>query len=168
MNIVSIFAGRKPNIEILKKYLEKALELNIIDEVHFWNNTRNTPDEDYLKTISNLKRTSSAKNSNYILITPLITNNSFELNVKASNDIHIKLTNLDTEYEIVLGGWDNTKSVIRENNNEIVFLNQTNVANKNNYNKFQIMINNDILNIIKNNEVILKLKIYISKQVMVQ
>ena len=159
MNIVSIFAGRKPNIEILKKYLEKALELNIIDEVHFWNNTRNTPDEDYLKTISNLKRTSSAKNGNYILITPLITNNSFELNVKASNDIHIKLTNLDTEYEIVLGGWNNTKSVIRENNNEIVFLNQTNVANINNYNKFQIMINNDILNIIKNNEVLISKKI---------
>ena len=46
MNIVSIFSGRKSNIEILKKYLTKALELNIIHEVHFWNNTRNSEDED--------------------------------------------------------------------------------------------------------------------------
>jgi len=119
MNIITIFAGRKPNIEILNKYLKKALELNIINEVHFWNYTRNSYDEDYLKTISNLKRTSSTSEGNYILITPTISNNSFELNIRASNDIHIKLTHLDLEYEIVLGGWNNTKSVIRENNNEI-------------------------------------------------
>ena len=31
MNIVSIFAGRKPNIDILKKYLQRALDLNIIN-----------------------------------------------------------------------------------------------------------------------------------------
>lgn len=35
MNIISIFSGRKFNIEILKKYLQKALDLDIIDEVHF-------------------------------------------------------------------------------------------------------------------------------------
>ena len=104
MNIITIFSGRKPNIEILTKYLTKALELNIINEVHFWNNTRNSYDEEYLKSISNLKRTSSTKEGNYILITPIILNNSFELNIKASNDIHVKLTNLDIEYEIVLGG----------------------------------------------------------------
>jgi len=155
MNIISIFSGRKPNIEILKKYLTKALELNIINEVHFWNNTRNSYDEDYLKTISNLKRTSSIGEGNYILITPIISNNSFNLNVKASNDIHIKLTNLDIEYEIVLGGWDNTKSVIRENNKEICSLIQNNVADENNYNNFKIIINNGILNIIKNNELLI-------------
>jgi hypothetical protein len=155
MNIVSIFSGRKPNIEILKKYLTKALELNIINEVHFWNNTRNSYDEEYLKTISNLKRTSSKGAGNYILITPIISNNSFELNVKASNDIHIKLTNLDIEYEIVLGGWNNTKSVIRKNNKEIYNLIQNNVADGNNYNTFQIIVNDDILNIMKNNELLI-------------
>jgi len=159
MNIISIFSGRKSNIEILNKYLQKALELNIIDEVHFWNNTRNTNDEDYLKTISNVKRTSSTGTGNYILITPIISNNSFELNVKAFNDIHIKLTNLDTEYEIVLGGFENTTSIIRENNNEIFNLIQNNVADENNYNNFRIMINNDILNIIKNNELLISQKI---------
>jgi hypothetical protein len=159
MNIVSIFAGRKQNIEILKKYLEKALKLNIIDEVHFWNNTRNTDDEEYLKTISNLRRTSSTRGGNYILITPVITNNSFELNVKASNDIHIKLTNMNIEYEIVLGGWSNTKSVIRENNYEIFNLNQHNIADNNKYNNFKFTINNNILNIEKNDELIISQKI---------
>ena len=160
MNIVSIFSGRKSNIEILKKYLTKALELNIINEVHFWNNTRNSYDEDYLKTISNLKRTSSTGEGNYILITPIISNNSFEINVKASNDIHIKLTNLDIEYEIVLGGWNNTKSVIRENNKEMCNLIQNNVADKNNNNNFKFIIdNNNILNVIKDNEVLIHQKI---------
>ena len=155
MNIVTIFSGRKPNIDILKKYLQKALELNIIDEVHFWNNTRNLDDENYIKTISNLKRTSSSCDGNYILINPVILNNSFELNVKASNDIHIKITNTKTEYEIVLGGWENTKSVIRENNNEIFDLYKNNIADGNNYNNFKILINNNILCIIKNNEVLI-------------
>jgi hypothetical protein len=159
MNIVSIFSGRKSNIEILKKYLTRALELNIINEVHFWNNTRNTYDEDYLKSISNLKRTSSTGEGKYILIAPIISNNSFELNVKASNDIHIKLTNLDIEYEIVLGGWDNTISVIRENNKEICNLIQNNVADKNNNNNFKFIIDNNILNITKNNELLMHQRI---------
>lgn len=160
MNIVSIFSGRKSNIEILKKYLTKALELNIINEVHFWNNTRNSYDEDYLKTISNLKRTSSTGEGNYILITPIISNNSFEINVKASNDIHIKLTNLDIEYEIVLGGWNNTKSVIRENNKEICNLIQNNVTDKNNNHNFKFIIdNNNILNVIKDNKLLIHQKI---------
>ena len=89
MNIVSIFSGRKANIEILQKYLKKALELNIIDEVHFWNNTRNSDDECYLKTISNLKRTSSTSGGNYILITPIISNNSL---TKIANILDVKLT----------------------------------------------------------------------------
>jgi len=152
MNIVTIFSGRKQNIEILKKYLEKALNSNLIHEVHFWNNTRNSHDEVYLKSISNLKRTSSTSSGNYILITPIITNNSFELNVKASNDIHIKVSNTYTEYEIVLGGWGNTKSVIRENNNEILFLEKENIADENNYNTFKVVIDNNTMKVMKNND----------------
>jgi hypothetical protein len=155
MNIISIFSGRKSNIEVLNKYLKTALELNIIDEVHFWNNTRNSSDEEYLKTISNLKRTSSRKDGNYISISPMISNNSFELNIKASNDIHIKLTNFVTEYEIVLGGYNNTRSIIRENNKEIFNLMQTNIADNNNYHNFEIIINNNILNILKNNTLLI-------------
>jgi len=159
MNIISIFSGRKSSIEILKKYLTRALELNIINEVHFWNNTRNSDDEYYLKTISNLKRTSSTGDGNYILITPIISNNSFELNVKASNDIHIKLTDLNIEYEIILGGWNNTKSAIRENNEEIYNLIRPNVADENNNITFKIIIDNNFLKITKNNVILIYTRI---------
>jgi hypothetical protein len=159
MNIISVFAGRKNNLEILKKYLKKALDLKIIDEVHFWNNTQNSDDEDYLKTISNLKRTQSTGVGNYILINPALLNNSFELNVKACNDIHIKITNLNTEYEIVLGGWNNNKSCIRENNNEIFNLLKPDIADGENYNKFQIKIINGTMNVIKNSHLIMFSKI---------
>ena len=75
MNVLTVFSGRRANIEILIKYLKKALELKFISEVHFWNNTRTIEDEDYIETISNLKRTSSSGDGRYILITPVITNN---------------------------------------------------------------------------------------------
>jgi hypothetical protein len=159
MNILTIFSGRKHNIEILKKYLKKALELKIIDEVHFWNNTRNVEDEQYLKSISNLKRTSSKGSGQYNLITPEIYNNSFDLHVKASNDIHIKITNNDNEYEIiyeiVLGGWNNEKSVIRENNDEIFHLNEKGIANDMEFVHFKVAVVNDILNIYKNDLLIM-------------
>jgi hypothetical protein len=159
MNIVTVFSGRKHNIEVLRKYLKKAIELKIIDEVHFWNNARNSHDEEYLKTISNLKRTSSSGHGNYILIKPEVLHNSFNLNVKARNDIHIKITNFTTEYEIVIGGWNNTRSVIRENNYELCSSTQHNVADGNNYNNFEVMIVNDIMYISKNNELIISQKI---------
>jgi hypothetical protein len=164
MNIISIFSGKKYTIDIFKKYLQQALDLNIIDEVHIWNNTRDSNNENYLKNISNLKRTSSTKNDNtknenYILITPVITNNSFEFNVKASNDISIKITNMDTEYQIILGGWNNTKSTIKENNIEIFRLLMNNIADIKNFNNFKFLINDNILNILKNNELIISQKV---------
>jgi hypothetical protein len=154
-NIVTIFSGREANIHILKKYLDKALEKNIIHEVHFWNFAKNRFDEEFLKTISNLKRTSSTAAGNYIPIHPTIMNNSFELNVKASNDIHVKLTDRNREYEIVLGGWNNTKSVIREDNEEIFALLHHDVADSNNYIRFKFcIVNNDLL-IYKHNDLLI-------------
>ena len=169
MNILTIFSGRKSNLQILTKYLQKALELNIIDEVHFWNNTRNLYDESYLKSIANLKRSSSSGAGNYNLVTPVIENNSFELMVKASNDIHIKLVDTDylgkdfyQEYEIVLGGWGNTKSVVRENSNNyacLCSLEEENIADGNNYNTFKISINDNVLNISKNDRSLMSLNV---------
>lgn len=156
MNIVTIFAGRRPNLEILQKYLKKALEMNIIQEVHFWNNTRNIEDEEYIKTITNLMRTSSAGEGTYILIKPEIINNSFQLNVKAKNDIHIQISNNIDEYEIVLGGWSNWRSVIRENGREINSIIQYGIADESNFNNYEFSIDENTLLIKKNNEVIMK------------
>ena len=100
-NIISIFAGRQKNLEILKKYLDKALELNIIDEVHIWNYTRNETDEKYIKSISNLKRCSSRSNKYTEIFTPII-NNEFYISVKASNDIYIKILDLFKLLSLIL------------------------------------------------------------------
>jgi len=155
MNIITVFAGRKPNLEVLTKYFKQALELGIIHEVHFWNNTRQTSDEDYLKQISNLRRTSSAAGGIYNLITPKIRNNSFNINVKATNDIHIKLVCGKIEYEIVLGGWNNRMSVIRENGKIICISKRKCLANGNNGVNFRIQIINDTLIIRRRKSIIM-------------
>jgi hypothetical protein len=55
----------------------------------------------------------------------------------------------------VLGGWNNTKSVIRENTVEIFSLIKDNIADENVYNKFQIKITNNILIISKNGQILM-------------
>ena len=56
MNIISIFSGRKPNLEILTRYLNVALDLHIINEVHFWNYDRNPDDEIFIKDLCNTNK----------------------------------------------------------------------------------------------------------------
>lgn len=111
--IVTIFSGRSNCLQVLNKYLDQLLQRNLIQEVHYWNYTREEDDEVYIKSISNLKRTSSSISSDYIEVFPVIENDSFETSIIASNDFHIKLKKGNVSYEIVLGGWNNTYSVIR-------------------------------------------------------
>jgi hypothetical protein len=161
MNILTIFSGRKHNIEILSRYLKKALELNILQEVHFWNNTRNPLDEEYIKSISNLKRTSSKGAGTYILISPLLQNNSFELNVNAKNHIHIKLVDdNNNEYEIGLGGYKNNKSVIRKNNIEFFNIIKPNIDEIDKEITIKIVIENKNLVIFKNNKIFINLQLH--------
>jgi hypothetical protein len=154
-NILTIFAGRKQNLKILCKYLQKALQLKLIDEVHFWNNTRNINDENYIKSISNLKRSSSVNADIYVEISPYIEKNTFDIDIRAKNDIHILLLNNIDKYEIVLGGWGNTKSCIRKNGKEEFNKNMDNIANANKFNNFKISIINNNLFIYKNNQIII-------------
>ena len=128
-NILTVFAGRKQNLELLIKYLKKALELKILDEIHFWNYTRNSNDEEYLKTISNLKRTSSKSNNEYIQIFTPVIDNSFTFEISDSDDVYIKIkdTQQNIEYEIVLQDWNNIKSTITKNNIDLCNLSQNTI-----------------------------------------
>jgi hypothetical protein len=122
--ILTIFAGRKMNLEILIQYLQKAIDNHILDEIHFWNYARNPDDEIYIKSISNLKRTSSSGGGIYNQIFTPIINNRFSFKTVAKNDVHVKLSDV---YEIVLGGFDNRISLIRKNDIEVHRLEQSDV-----------------------------------------
>lgn len=154
--IFTVFAGRQNNIEILHKYLQKMLNLKLIDEVHYWNYTRNRADELYMNSISNLKKTSSKDAGKYFEIFTSIINNSFNINVMAKNDIHIKIYDGEIEYEIVIGGWSNTKSVIRENNIEIYSLLKNDICKENEFINIKVLCYNNNINIYINNELIIE------------
>ena len=48
----TVFAGRRANLEIQFRYIDKLLEMGLIHEVHLWDFTRNAEDAAYLKKIS--------------------------------------------------------------------------------------------------------------------
>jgi hypothetical protein len=102
-NIVTIFSGRQPNLEILIKYLQVALNKNIIHEVHLWNNTRNIKDELYIRNISNIKRTSSL--GKYTKINTPIIDNSFSFTVVSDGNVGIFMHEVEhfINYEIIFG-----------------------------------------------------------------
>jgi hypothetical protein len=56
MNMISISSDRKPNLEILTRYLNVALDLHIINEVHVWNYARNPDDEIFIKDLCNTNK----------------------------------------------------------------------------------------------------------------
>jgi hypothetical protein len=155
--ILTIFAGRKPNLEILVKYLKLALEWKIIDEVHLWNNTRNGGDEEYVKSIGNMKRSCSSYEGNYIPVFTPIVNNSFSFKVRAPGNIHIKMTDREnTEYQIILGGWDNQKSIILKNNVTISELWKKGVAETYRDVEIRVVFENARVKVYKNNEVLME------------
>jgi len=150
-HILSVFAGRQPNLEILYKYLQKTLESHIIDEVHLWDYTKNADDARYLKSISNSMRTSSSiESSEYIPVNIPIVENSFIFRVRASNDIHILLSD---QIEIVLGGWQNTRSCVRNyrESRELFAIENYAVANPAEFIEIRVSIRNQFLSVYKNN-----------------
>jgi phosphoribosyl-AMP cyclohydrolase len=129
--IVTVFAGRRENLEIQRQYFDRAMELKLIDEVHYWNYTRCESDDQYLRSRSNLKYTSADLHTKYTEIYPWISSKNnddeaaggkyddrelegFDISVRgAEHDFHLCLRAGDHSYEIVMGGWANKNSVIR-------------------------------------------------------
>jgi hypothetical protein len=50
--IIFIFAGRKPYLEIQKRYLSEIISQNPFVELHLWNFSRNSVDHEYLQTLA--------------------------------------------------------------------------------------------------------------------
>jgi len=161
-NILTIFAGRKANLEILNKYLFKAIEQKIIDEVHYWNYTRNQDDEKYLQSISNIKRVSNKRHDDYIKINTPIKNNSIELKIIARDDVFIKLSDNDNNnYEIKFGGYNKKSSSISRNNTVLFNLKyeDINIIDNDIYTTIKIVTQNGKLLIYKNEELLINVVI---------
>ncbi|MDR0738796.1 MAG: hypothetical protein LBF33_01420 [Oscillospiraceae bacterium] len=88
--IATVFAGRKKYMSILVPYLEKLKEAGQIDEVHFWQFTKNDEDVKYLESISNIHKTSSEFDE-YRTIHPKITDNCLNLKIKAKDNCFIRI-----------------------------------------------------------------------------
>jgi len=129
-------------------YLENKNIKNIEDyeEIHVWLDY--IPNKDYNNIILNY-----VIYNKYITVFPKIDNNIFYFMIKGTNDAHILLEFEETEfkYEFILGGWSNSRAVIRDyNNNTIIHSYEGSVLNKYEYIKFEFNISNEI-NITKNN-----------------
>jgi len=104
--ILTIFAGRKASLQILKKYLDVLLSKGLLDEVHLWNYVRNTDDTDYIQSITNIRRAGSSDCGTYFPANLPVVNNGFSFQISRStrNNIHIRLTDKDMgrSFEIIL------------------------------------------------------------------
>jgi hypothetical protein len=147
-NIFSIFA-KTSNIELLIIYLKRAIEMNIINEVHIWNYTCSIEDENRIQKISNIQRTTSVSNGKYIHIYTPFIDNHITFYVIAANDIHIKFLYSQDEYEIVIGAFSNTRSMIRINKQDKCVYYKKNITNE--YQKIKIDV------YIENNQVYVKI-----------
>jgi len=115
------------------------------EEIHIWN-----------FMISNEKIDYTPPNNQYLAIYPkIIDNNSFHIRIKCNNNANILIQlNENNIYEIVLGGWNNTRSVIRDyTNNKIIHVYEKPILNKNEFIDFKFIISDKIL--ICNNEKII-------------
>ena len=129
--IITCFAGRKKNMEVLLRYVDKLYSQGDIHEFHIWNFTRNLKDEEWL--MNNFKSAfydsfteptldmseSYIKTNSYDYVDTnmlIVKGNKKVIKFKGEHDAHILLTDAKTNKdvaEICLGGWGNTKSVIR-------------------------------------------------------
>lgn len=143
-SVACIFAGRKKYLSVLMPYLNYLKDKGKLTEIHFWQFTNNKSDIEYLDSISNLHRTSK-KFTKYRVIKPVIKNNCIDLKIKSKSDACILIND---RYEIVLGGEDNTKSVIRDG---ICgeFLTEANleVLDENSFKNFSVEIKDSVLRV---------------------
>jgi hypothetical protein len=166
-NILTIFAGRENNLIVLNKYLTKALDLKLLDEIHYWNYTRKNEDDIYIKSISNLKRTSSNEppmvyvkkvtyrnNKPYIYQEPFININTDQL-VSEINNYNLEISKDYIKINTIIDN-NSFKLSIDEINNLIIIISDiNNISYKIVLNYKTELINNEIQVLNVNNQIII-------------
>jgi hypothetical protein len=113
--IVTVFAGRKDRMTLLLNALDALIkQQKLVDEVHLWDYCRTEEDRAWLRS---LPSTLHFTDDEYAYSdSAIVSNGVYDVTVTGpTNDIHVLLTTSEgTEYELILGGWDNTRSAIRK------------------------------------------------------
>jgi len=126
------------------------------DEIHIW-----TPLKANYEYGKNFKIMYTPNNNKYNSIYPNIQDNSFYIDIKGGNDAHIlvEIENIALNirdngennisenyfYEIVLGGWNNNISVIRDYvKSKIIASYENKILNKTDFTRFNISFNKKI------------------------
>lgn len=117
--IMTCFAGRQNNLEILFRYVDTLISKNLVHEFHLWNFTRDKNDEQWLKSYLKNPNTFAVKNYKYEHLPgkpKMELGKPLEVFFCALRDVHVLISDPDTDnvlFEVVLGGWSNKKSVLR-------------------------------------------------------
>ncbi|WP_216894309.1 hypothetical protein [Nocardia alni] len=117
--VLVTFAGRRDRMELLARYVEAALDRNLIDEWHIWNFSRNDADDRWLNShFTSTGRTPD--NLVYYAAGSLDPSSEptrhWRARVRAGNDVHIGLQARDrnnSSFEIIIGGWQNQRTMLR-------------------------------------------------------
>ncbi len=114
--ILVTFAGRQTRMEILTQYIRRALDLGIIDEWHIWDFTRSADDHAWVTREFGPARYMGSKVA-YQSAGTVSPSASFRTSARIRHDLHIAVIPNDRPhecYEIAVGGWKNTHSVLRK------------------------------------------------------
>jgi hypothetical protein len=114
--ILVTFAGRQKRMEILTQYIRRALDLGVIDEWHIWDFTRSPDDHAWVTREFGPARYMGSK-ATYQHAGSVARQASFRTSARIRHDLHLAVVPNDRPqdcYEIVVGGWKNTHSVLRK------------------------------------------------------
>jgi hypothetical protein len=149
---VAVSVKQTNNIITLLNQLKTELGKSI-DEIHLWDFSNTFGSRKTMTENSNLRRTSREGNGTYIPIhTP--HDNKVTVHFKASSDAHILLSNDTDEYEIVLGGWNNTGSMLRHNKKDVIDKVMSCVLDPSIHKTFTVTIEENVLKVCGDNEII--------------
>ena len=121
--------------------INNIVNIDDYEEVHIWIDY--IPNKEYKDIVLNY-----VIHNKYINVFPKIENNIFNFLIKGNNDAHILIDFEETDfrYEFILGGWSNTRSVIRDyNNNTILNSFEKKTLNKYEFINFEFNIGNQII-----------------------
>jgi hypothetical protein len=118
--ILLTFAGRRDRMTLLTYYVERAIELGLIDEWHVWDFTRNAADREWLRQRFPVTQTTPSNSFDYFPHARRLAlgekRAALRFSVASRSDVHLGLRRLDgagQSYEIVVGGWNNQASALR-------------------------------------------------------